>query len=79
MVYFDKVRETICGLPTADILIQHDSELFYHFQRNVLQQMVQPFERMVKFREDEKFSHMDHVQIAALLERLIRYFFTGMI
>ena len=77
MVYYDQNQKKLCGLPVQDILIQHDSSVFYQVQRNLFEKLVEPLARIVRFRADEKFSHMDHVQIAGLFERLLRYFFTG--
>ncbi len=77
--YFDPNEKTVCGIAAAEILAQYDSELFYHYQRNIFEQLVQPLQNIVRFRENEKYSMLDHLQIAAIFERLIRYFFTGIL
>ena len=67
----------ILGEKIEDLFVKVDSAQYFDFQFKVFRHLVYPIERCIKFRREHEYSLPDHVQIVGIMERLIKYFFTG--
>jgi hypothetical protein len=67
----------ILGLPANTVIKSVKSKTLFEYAAKVFEHLRAPLESIVNFRASEMYTTPSQLQVAAIMERLIRFFFTG--